>query len=108
MLPFRAYSGIKSNGNEGVLHIPQSSSITETSPSDCLVSYPGHSLGGGSYTLVEVPSVYSTAQVDSASVWNPGDCNSEIRWKIENRVNKISKHLPSLAIKGHKEEITQI
>ena len=33
-----------SNGNEGVLHIPQSSSITETSPSDCLVSYPGHSL----------------------------------------------------------------
>ena len=34
------------NGNEGVLHIPQSSSITGTSPSDCLVLYPGHSLGG--------------------------------------------------------------
>ena len=29
----------------GVLHIPQNSSITGTSPSDCLVSYPGHSLG---------------------------------------------------------------
>ena len=26
---------------------PQSPSITGTSPSDCLVSYPGHSLGGG-------------------------------------------------------------
>ena len=33
--------------NEGVLCIPQSSCITETSPSDCLVSYTGHSLGGG-------------------------------------------------------------
>ena len=28
-----------SNDNEGVLRIPQSSSITGTSPSDCLVSY---------------------------------------------------------------------
>ena len=30
-----------SNDNEGVLHIPQSSKI-EASPSDDLVSYPGH------------------------------------------------------------------
>ena len=37
--------GPGSDGNEGVLHIPQISSITRTSPSDCLVSYPGH-LGG--------------------------------------------------------------
>ena len=36
-----------SDGNEEVLRIPQSSSITGTSPSDCLVSYPGHSLGEG-------------------------------------------------------------
>ena len=35
-----------SDGNEGVLRIPQSSSITGTSPRDCLVSYLGHSLGG--------------------------------------------------------------
>ena len=33
-----------SNGNEGALHIPQSSR-TESSPSDCLMSYPGHSVG---------------------------------------------------------------
>ena len=33
-----------SDGNEGVLHIPQSSSIIEASPLDYLVSYPGHSL----------------------------------------------------------------
>ena len=38
-------SGPGSNGNEGVLCIPQSSSIIRTSTSDCLVSYPGHSLG---------------------------------------------------------------
>ena len=30
-----------SDGNEGVPHIPQSSSITGTSLSNCLVSYPG-------------------------------------------------------------------
>ena len=35
-----------SNGNEGVLSIPQSSSITETSPSDRFVSYAGHSVVG--------------------------------------------------------------
>ena len=40
-------SGLGSDGNEGVLRIPQSSSTAGTSPSDCLVSYPRHSLGGG-------------------------------------------------------------
>ena len=30
---------------EGVLRIPQSSNITGASPSDCLMSYPGQSLG---------------------------------------------------------------
>ena len=31
--------------NEGALRIPQSSRITGTSTSDCLVSYPGHLFG---------------------------------------------------------------
>ena len=31
------------NDNEWVLHIPESSSMTGTSPSDCLVLYLGHS-----------------------------------------------------------------
>ena len=48
-------SGPGSNGNEGILRIFQSSSINEASPSDCLVSYPGH-------TLRE--SVYSAAPID--------------------------------------------
>ena len=41
--PGQSWAG--SDGNEGVLRIPQSSSITEASPSDCLVSYLGHSFG---------------------------------------------------------------
>ena len=59
-------SGSGSNGNEEVLHISQHSSITGTSPSDCLVSYAGHSLGK-SYSSAEMQSVYSTTQADWAS-----------------------------------------
>ena len=36
-------SGLWSHGNEGVLRILQSFSITGTLASDCLMSYPGHS-----------------------------------------------------------------
>ena len=53
-------SAPRSDGNEGVLHIPQRSSITGTLPSDCLVSYPGHLLGVP-YPSAEMQSVYSTA-----------------------------------------------
>ena len=42
-----AQSVPESDGNKGVPHIPQNSSITGTSPSDCLVSYAGHSLWVG-------------------------------------------------------------
>ena len=40
-------SGPGSNGNESVLRISESSSISGASLSDCLMSYPGHSLVGG-------------------------------------------------------------
>ena len=46
-------SGPGSSGNEEVLCIPQSPCLTGTSPSDCLVSYPGHSLGGGSQCILQ-------------------------------------------------------
>ena len=59
-------SGPGTDGNEGVLYIPQSSSITGTSPSD-LASYPGHSLGEGSYPSAEKKSVYSTAPANWAT-----------------------------------------
>ena len=50
-------SGPVNNGNKGVLHINQSSSITGASPS-CLMSYPGHALVV-SYPSAEMQSVYS-------------------------------------------------
>ena len=61
-------SGAGSIGNEGVLCIPQNSSITGASPLDCLMSYPGHSLEEKSYPSAEKQSVYSTAPADWASV----------------------------------------
>ena len=67
-------SGPGSNGNEGVLHIPQTSSIIGTSPSGRLVSHPGLSWGGGSYHSAEVQSVYSTAPADWARVTNVKSC----------------------------------
>ena len=58
-------SGPRSNGNEGVLCIPQNSSITGASPSDCIVSFSGHSLRK-SYSSAEIQSVYSAALADWA------------------------------------------
>ena len=61
-------SGPGSDGNEGVLCILQSFSITGTSSSDCLVSYPGLLSEWGSYPSAEVQSVYSTAPADWAII----------------------------------------
>ena len=58
MLPLRAR-----DGNKGIHRIPKSSSITGPSSSDCLVSYPGHSLGK-SYPSAEMQSLYSAAPTD--------------------------------------------
>ena len=55
-VPTPGHSEPGSDGNEEVLHISQSSSSTGTSPSDHLVSYPGHS--------AEMLSVYSIAPAD--------------------------------------------
>ena len=70
-------SGPESDGNKGVLCIPQSSSIIGISPSDCLVSYLGHFLRGGegSYPSAEKQSVYSTAPIHTRMyrlIWSSG------------------------------------
>ena len=54
-------SGLESNGNEGVLCVLQSTSITGASLADSFVPYPGHSLGRGSYPSAELQSEYSSA-----------------------------------------------
>ena len=55
-------SGPGSDDNEGLHCIPQSSSITGTSRSGYLVSYPGHLLGEF-YPFAEKQSVYSAAHL---------------------------------------------
>ena len=65
-----ATSGPGSNGNKGVLHIPQRTYITETSPSDCLVLYPGHSLEGRGFTPLQRSSwCILLAQVTWPKFW---------------------------------------
>ena len=51
MLPFRARVDLKAMAMKGEICISQNSSITGISPSDCLESYPGHTLRWGSYPL---------------------------------------------------------
>ena len=58
-------NGPSSNDNEWVLHIPQSFSITVTSLSDCLVSYPGHPLWP--YHSAVKKSLYSITPDDWAN-----------------------------------------
>ena len=79
-------SGPGSDGNEGVLCIPQSSSIIGTLPSDCLVSYPGHSLVGGAYPSEEKQSVYSIALVD----WATQQMKIEQIFNTSTRTHQIS------------------
>ena len=71
-------------------YIPQSSSIAGTSPSDCLVSYPGHSFEG-SYPSAEKQLVYSTAPADWAIRTKRNDISD-----VESTMNvleyKIQKH----------------
>ena len=55
-------SGPVSDDNEGVIRISWGSSIIGTSPSDCLVWYRRHSLGGGLTLCKEL--VYSIAPAD--------------------------------------------
>ena len=59
-------SGPESDGNKWVRCISQSSSVTGASPSDCLVSYLGLSLGE-SYLSIGMQLVYSAALTDWAS-----------------------------------------
>ena len=84
-------SELGSDGNEGVLCIPQSSSITGASSSDCSVSYPGHSLGK-SYPSAEMQSMYSTASVNWATRLGEGknlNLDGVRSWKIHSIKNYI-------------------
>ena len=57
----------ESDGNEKVLSVPQSSSITEAVPSDYLMSYI-RTLVGGSYLTAEMQPVHPAAPANWANV----------------------------------------
>ena len=82
-------SGDGSDGNEGVLQIPERSSIIGASQSECLISYSGHSLGV-SHSGAEVQSVYSTVSGNWTEIkWN--FVSSKILY-YENRFYKVLLH----------------
>ena len=62
------HGGPGSDGNEWLLHIPLSSSITGTSPSDCFVSYQDTCWQGRSYPFAVIQSVYSIAPADRSII----------------------------------------
>ena len=74
-----------------VLRIPQSSSTAGTSPSDCLVSYPGHSLGGGLTPL----------QRCSRCILQPLLTRQLVEWVWE-RINMYSMNVRLLEVKKWK------
>ena len=85
-------SGPVSNSNEGVLRIPRSSNITGTSPSDCLVSYPGHPLGGILILFREAVSVfYRLSRLGKCSYFTKifSPLNSLIGWLVLKNVNLV-------------------
>ena len=67
-----------SNGNEGVLCFPQSSSITETLPSHCFVSYSRRSLLGGGLCFCRdaVDIFYSSSSLGSYKIYKQIVCRS--------------------------------
>ena len=60
MLNSLGQSGPGSNANKGLLRIPQISSITGISSSDCFVSYPGYPLGVMFALSLYVKQIYLT------------------------------------------------
>ena len=69
-----------SDGNEGVLSIPQSFSITGTSPPDCLESHPEHSWRGVDLPLCRkaVGVFYTPSRLGSRIFWAWGRNNGSV------------------------------
>ena len=78
-------SGHESDGNKGVLCIFPNSCNSVALPSDCLMSYPWHSLlGGVSYIFVEMQLVYG-----NVSVFNLVQNNPHLEKIKNNKVDKL-------------------
>ena len=76
-------SGPGRNGNEGILRIPQSSSITRISSSDCLMSTQDIRWGGGLTICIEAVRVfYSSSRLGNLKLEMKGNIS-----KVLNNVN---------------------
>ena len=71
--------------NEGVPHILQSSSITGISPSECSVSYPGHSLEGCLIPLQRCSQCILQLQLTGQS----NDCYKKKIFCLRNCIEKL-------------------
>ena len=98
MLPLRARP--ENDGNEGILRIPQSSSITGTSPSDCLVLYPRHYLGGwvlllcrGAVDVFYGPSWLGICMDDCVRIQGVSKKKSYLKRQKEKNETKQNKRL---------------
>ena len=78
-------SGPGSDSNEGVCHIPQTSSITGASPSDCLVSYSGHSLR--CLTSLQRCSLYILQHQPTGLPWERYESLHPINYKLNSTTN---------------------
>ena len=71
VLPLRARLDLVAMAIKGCSAFPKAPALLEPQH-QIIVSYPGHSLGRGSYPSAEVQSVYSTAPADWANFFRPG------------------------------------
>ena len=92
--------GPGSDGNEGVLRILQSTIITGTSLSDYLMSYPGHSFGGGVLCLCReaIRVFYSPSQLDKQK---SVICKCRLCGKSDEMIDPILSKCCKLAQKVH-------
>ena len=84
MLPVKARVNLGAMAIKGVLRIPQRFSISGASSSDCLVSYPGHASGVGSYPCAKMKLMYSTSpRIRNTITGSSG--NEEVSPELESR-----------------------
>ena len=91
------------NGNEGLLRIPQNPSITGALPSDCLMSYPRHSLVEGGILQTQ-PTLMSKK---GRCPWRQANMIIKIMIIIITTDHLISARRPDLLIIKNKKENLQ-
>ena len=93
-------SGPGRERNKGILHIFQSSSISCTSPSDCLLLYLGHSLGG------DLTSIQRCCQC-ILQPWPTGRSKDLVKHSIELSIDKYTSSDIYIYKVSHRQSVSQ-